>query len=325
MKLQHQITANSELGQTDNFRTERLLAIADVLTRDQGGASLRWPSQSDILTASARRDFTNAPTPSTGPLSLGQQLRPHSAIARLGASFVTLPVIQDSGLPTVDRSKKAAWGTAVDVDADLVLTTTTPRRLSAFVLVSKRLIRSSPVLASSFVEGQLLAAVAGALDAAAVTGTGADGEPFGLLADGALLEYEMAGASLAVADLLGMEKAVADAHGDNGDLAWLASTDVRQALRDVPRMTGSTVPLWPDSKNIGPLGYAAAASPWAPASSLILGNFTDLLVLQSGTVDILTNPYSLDTEGFIRMTVSGYFDVVALSPESSFVRAVAAE
>jgi hypothetical protein len=47
--------------------------------------------------------------------------------------------------------------------------------------------------------------------------------------------------------------------------------------------------------------------------------------LQSGTVDILTNPYSLDTEGFIRMTVSGYFDVVALSPESSFVRAVAAE
>jgi hypothetical protein len=42
-----------------------------------------------------------------------------------------------------------------------------------------------------------------------------------------------------------------------------------------------------------------------------------------GAVDLLINPYSLDDQGFVRLTASMHADIIAARPES-FVKAQAA-
>lgn len=321
------VSPTSNIGTADNHRRTRLLDLVELLARSDGGqARLKWPGQTDVLAATGRRDLSAFGDESPGMLTLGQQIRKHSAIARAGATFITLPLTGEVGLPEIDRSMKASWNTtAADVAPTLALTTSMPKRVSAYVLASKSLLKMSPILAAGFLEAQLLSAIGGALDDAAINGSGTD-EPFGLLTDSQLLEEEFT-TSITVANLLAMEKAVASNHGeaDAAVMTWLADPATREALRGLPRMTGGTTPAWPDGLNQGPLAYRGIASPFAPANTLIFGNFTDLLVLQSDSIEVLQNPYSLDMDGFIRLTITAFFDVVVLSPDSSFVRAIAAE
>lgn len=323
------IAPSSTVGFADGHRQRRLLDLAGLLARNDGGTiELRWPGQTDILANEGRRDLTHTGDPERGMISLGAQLRRHSAVARCGATFITLPTMQDSSLPSIDRSKKAVWnGTAADVAPTLDLTESTPKRLSAYLTVSKQLLKSSPILAAGFVEAQLLSAVAAAIDDSSINGDGSGdpATPIGLLADPGLLEREFT-TDITVADLLAMEKLVAANHGEHSPaaLGWLADAGTREALRGLPRMTGGTTPAWPDTLAAGPLGYGGTVSPFAPADTLVFGNFADLLVIQSEAIEIMANPYSQDTTGFVRMLISGWFDIVALNPGASFVRAVAA-
>ena len=312
------------VGYSDTLRRSRLLQISNLMARSDGGnASLEWPNAFDHGIEENRRDLTFAGHESQ-LLTLGQQIRQHSAIARAGASFLTLSTVGDSDLPSIDRSKKAAWvGNSADAAPVLDLILSTPKRLSAYLTISKQLLKTSPSLAASFVEAQLLSAIGAAIDDAAINSSGAGGTPVGLLADPGLQEHALAGAP-AVADLLLMEKIVTENHGehDHAALGWLTDPATRKALRALPRMTGGSAPVWPDSPGGGPLGYRGTTSPFAASGTLIFGNFADLLILQTGKLEVLTNPYTADTTGFIRMTVSGFFDIVATNPSSSFVRAI---
>ena len=314
------------VGQTDNRRRERLLELSTLLSRADGGtAQLRFPDIGEVLASDHRREMTAA-YPHAGLQTFENQVRPHSAIIRAGATAITLPIVQDASLPSVDRSKKAAWvGTSANVAPTLDLTTSTPRRLSAYITASKQLMKLSPLLAGVFLEKQLLSAIGAALDDAAVNGSGTD-EPFGLLADPNILEHEFT-TDITAADVLAMEKAVADAHGEAeaAYMGWIADSGTREALRGLPRLAGGSAPLWPDGLAQGPLGYRGTVSPFAPADTLIYGNLADLVILQSSSIEVMANPFTAgDTMGFVRMLISGWFDIVALNPEHSFIRAVPA-
>jgi HK97 family phage major capsid protein len=317
-------TTSAEIGKLDTLRRSRLLQISNLMARSDGGrAALEWPSAYDIGTEENRRDLTFAGHQSQ-LLTLGQQIRQHSALARAGATFLTLSTVGDSDLPSIDRSKKASWiGNSANAAPTLDLILSTPKRLSAYLTISKQLLKTSPSLAASFVEAQLLSAIGAAIDDGAINSTGAAGTPVGLLADPGLQEHTLAGAAT-VADLVQMEKIVAENHGehDHAALGWLTDASTRKALRALPRMTGGSAPVWPDSPGGGPLGYQATTSPFAPPATLIFGNFADLLILQTGKIEVLSNPYSADASGFIRLTVSGFFDIAATNPGSSFVRAI---
>lgn len=322
-------STQTTIGMADPHRQERLLSLATLLGRSDGGTvNLRFPDISDVLIADNRRDLTFIDGAGTSRLqTFENQIRPHSAIMRAGATAITLQVHETSTLPSIDRSKKAAWtGTSADVAPTLDLTASTPKRLSAFITASKQLLKLSPMLAGAFLERQLLSALAASLDDAAVNGIGGTDEPFGLLQDPNLAEYVLAGANISLADILGMEKAVADSHGEADPVAmgWISDTATRKTLRSTPRSAELTSPIWTDGPFGGPVGHRGTASPFAPADTLIYGHMPDLMILQSGIIEIMANPYAADTEGFVRLTVNSYFDIVALNPERSFVRAVPA-
>jgi len=325
------MTTAARLGQADNHRRERLLEIASAITETRA-AKLRWPDIHDQAAGDARRDLDHTGGPfSYQAITLGQQLRPHSAIARAGATFVTLPVLQDSALPSIDRSKRAVWvADAADIgDGTIDLTKSIPHRVSAYIVVSKLLLKCAPILQASFIEAQLLSAIGAGIDFGVF-----ESWHHGFLLSDAVASHELASAEITVAELIEMEEKISLAHGDAGTdtLCWLVDPGTRKALRSVPRMAGGTVPAWPDDPEQGPLGIRGVVSPFAPAAvplatpgTCVLGRFEDLIVLQSGELEIQPNPYSLDTDGFIRVLVQGWFDLVPLNPQGSFIRAVVAE
>jgi HK97 family phage major capsid protein len=316
----------TSIGQHDPARRERLLALIDVAERrNSSSVSLRWPDQTAELAATGRRDI-DAWDPNGKMLTFGQQIRRHSAIARCGASFVTLPGIQTSELPTIDRSKKAAWVTSsADVAPTLDLVDSTPLRLSAFIRVSQKLLKTSALLAGGFLEAQLLSAIGAAIDESAILGSGT-GEPYGLKTDPAIAELSIAGATPTFVELTEMERLVSANHGetDSEALRWLVDPATRKALRVLPRIATKEVPTWPDDPKSGPLGIRGIASPWASASTCILGNFADLQIIQSGALEVFQPEDVSDAKsGWVSLFAVGWFDIVALNPAKSFVRAVA--
>jgi HK97 family phage major capsid protein len=323
----HSTASLNSIGQADPRRKERLLSIGGLLSQGRAGsAELLWPTSAEFDLEQNRRDLLPAAgTVNSGLLTFEQQVRQHSAAVRAGATVLALQSLQDSALPSIDRSKKATWvAAAADVAPTLDVTNSKPLRLSAYITVSKQLFATSPGLASAFVERQLLSAIGAALDDSALNGSGTN-QPFGLANDPDLLTYDCTPTAVTLADLTEMERLLSAAHGeaDSNALSWLVDPATRKALRAAPRIAAKEVPLWPDLAGYGPLGLRGTVSPWAAAGTLILGNFADLLIIQSGALELTSDPTRSEAlAGFSTLIISGFFDLVALNPAHSFIRAI---
>ncbi len=308
------------LAISDKFRQERLLELHRLLTgpNPAGLTQLRWPDQNEAESV-AFRDFTQGWQPGRQVLQLEHSLRGHSAVVDAGATVQHLGVRSgDVHLPAIDRSKAAGWGTAPqDVEPGTPLNLIEPKRVWATVVVSTQLVKQTGISGAAFVEAQLLAAIGSALDRAAINGSGDNGEPVGILNDGSVTDATPGTASGPnFARIVGMEKGIADAFGEVSDkLTLICAPDVRAKMRlvdtDSPTSDAFRTSIWDSCKD-----FARIATPHAPDGSLILGDLSQLVIGHWGTVDILVNPYSQDTEGFVRLTATMYADVIALRPES---------
>lgn len=57
------------------------------------------------------------------------------------------------------------------------------------------------------------------------------------------------------------------------------------------------------------VGYPVLTSDILTTGNIIFGNWSELILAQWGGVDIVVNPYSLDTTNQIRITVNSFWDV----------------
>ncbi len=307
------------LGHLDDFRRERLLALDELFrSRSEERLTLRWPDETQQRTA--LNDWTNE-----GPATLSlfsTQLRDYSRIMKAGAASISHPRFENLCAPIVDRSLTASWGNSGGLDnTPLMVADAEPKRLSAFITASDQLRMQSPVLAGAFIEAQLLASVGAAIDDAVVNGSGAGDVPLGLLNDGDLPTHTRASAGVnAEADLLAMEKAVADAYGehDPADFVWILASDTRAALR---QLDGTSDPVFRATGD-GPLGHKASVIPTAPNATAILAQAGQLAIFdwQQLQVENLLD-VAQAKQGFRTMLISGWFDFAVLDPNSVIVAA----
>lgn len=303
------------------FRTERQEQLQRAFEPGAGRRTLKlaWPTARETDGGRFRNDLTGFPLAKL-PVLLEEHLTRFSTL--LQAGMVAFDMGPDwtnaqSNVPSIDRSKAAAWtGTANDVSPAVPTAAVAPGLLSGYTDVSKQLFLMSPEVATRFVEAQLLSAVASAIDAAGIAGSGSGTVPEGILTDSAVPAVSMSGSPTG-ALLAEMERTVAAAYGEIGEgrLAWVASPTARENLRKSNYSATNINPLWPDNGR-GPLGHRAHVSPFATAHSLILGSFDGLVFLHAGEIEILVNPYELDTTGKYRVTVRIYADMVVSQPQN---------
>ena len=228
------------------------------------------------------RDLTAASAPGGGHLvgvDVGAPvdvLRPWSVAAAAG--ITVLPnLVGNLALPRVTTAATAGWvGTEASsfVEPQPVFgqAALTPKTAAATVDFSRQW-RMQAQAAETLLRAQLLRAVGELVDAAFFAGSGAAGQPLGLLLTAGI--NTASGASLALAGLLEMRDEIIAAGGQEERLRWVGAPAVQKLLAARERVAGGGRHLWDDT---GILGRPAHATKNAPVATLVAGDFTQALM-----------------------------------------------
>ncbi|MTI32811.1 phage major capsid protein [Xanthovirga aplysinae] len=203
----------------------------------------------------------------------------------------------------------------------------TPKRLGTFVTLSKQLITQSSLDVERMVREDLAMAQAIALDKAAITGTGSNNQPKGILSTSGIKEVAGGtnGAAPTWSHIVGLETAIATENADMGNLGYLTNPQVRGKLKTTERVANSGQFIWGD--NSSPInGYRARVTTQVPSdltkgtgtalSALLFGNWNDLVIAQWGGLDLVVDPYTLAKKGQIQIVIASFHDIAVRHAQS---------
>ena len=311
--------------------------VSDEIARrsDRSPRGFFVPLDVAVAPGLGRRDLTTSsgagaiPT-NTDAVQLIDALRSRLVCARLGAR-TTILGSGNGSVPRIGTGSAASWvseGAAPASGSPMISGVPfTPRTVAGLVDISRTLLKSSPS-AESIVVGDLASAIAHQVDRAAINGDGVF-EPLGLAKAPEVATYGLGpdGNALSRADLIELEKLVADADGDaaaDASMAFVTTPAGRAKLRSTEAVATSGRFLWDDDDRV--LGKPAAATTALPSdlakgagtglSALVYGNFADLQIGQWGAVDLLVDPYMFSMAGYVRINAYTDFDVKSRHPES---------
>lgn len=197
---------------------------------------------------------------------------------------------------------------AIDVSQpEIGLISMSPRSLGALVTISHQM-RAQGQGLDAFLAAHLKQTIGRTLDQAILAGTGADGQPLGLMGTSGV--HTETGANLAWAGLHNMLEKVATGDGADNALAWIAAPGVRELLASRERFTGAG-PCW-DGRQMA--GFEAHATTAAPTGSLFLGPWSEIVLGLWGPLQIDVNPGAYFASGKIQMRVMAMADVACRHP-----------
>ena len=197
-----------------------------------------------------------------------------------------------------------------------------PKRATTYVEVSQQLMIQSSPSVEAVVRNDLATALALIIESRAISGTGDNNQPRGILSTSGIGDVVGGdnGAAPNWANIVALETGVSTANADIGSLAYLTNPKVRGKLKTTSKVSGENGFIWDGNET--PLnGYRAGVTTQVPsnltkggasevASAIIFGNFQDLILAQWGGISIMANPYIKDIEGLVRLTVNAYHDNV---------------
>ena len=228
----------------------------------------------------------------------------------------------DVSLPVLSGTQ-AAWATetanASDAATAVGGSTLAPKRLAAYMDISKALLHQNPQVETAIMT-DLNRSVASAVENGAINGSGSSGQPTGL-ANAAGVGTVASGAA-SLAKMVEFETDVAVNNADVGRLAYVSSVKVRGKLKQVvgnpgvtSTQTGYGAPIWTADNTIN--GYPAFATTNCldtfntnAEGGLYFGAWSDMVIGQFGdSVDITIDNFSQALAGSIRLVINSYWDV----------------
>jgi HK97 family phage major capsid protein len=262
------------------------------------------------------------------------RLFPASAAARMGAQMISIP----QGLveyPVVTSSVAAGWadGETANVAGPTAFATTdramNPNKtLGIQMRISRRALMQSGAALEDAVRRDMNSAIGQALDAAVFLGTGANGQPQGVVAGAA--SYGITATAIGAAATWAAFRAAvarfiaANAAGGPGEVRLLLRPEVWSYM-DGALLTNTAVSEWDrltaqiGAGNITLATNALAAPTGSPlASSALLtttaGGVAPIFVGMWGAVDMIRDPYSDAQAGGLRLTALATMDVTVARP-----------
>ncbi len=283
-------------------------------------AGVSFNTQSVILPFGLFQRDLNKATAAAGGYLVGAAtaepvdiLRPWSVTARAGVTMEA-GFVADSVVPKTSSKATPYWLTnetaAITASTPSIgQVASTPKVAGALVNFSRHL--KLQVNAESYVRRELLRTVGTALDQAVLNGSGAAGQPLGLLnTPGANTQ---SGTSLGQAGVAAMKRKVSAADAADNQIAFIGTPAVRELLETRERAAGSGY-VW-DSDRVA--SRPAFATTDMPAASLICGDWSAIYVPIWGSgIELEINPF--DPTGFKVGTIQARallaVDVVVLHP-----------
>lgn len=250
-------------------------------------------------------------------LNILAPLRDKLVLSAAGANFMT-GLVGNVSIPTYSGST-VGWAGEVDAAKDGAGTfgevELSPKRLTAYVDISKQFLIQDSVSAEALLRKDIVDALSNKLEATILGNVAGDAtKPAGLFA-GVTADT----AAITFADILKMEQTLEEKNV-GGNIKFIASPAAKAVLRTTAvGGTKSDLRMLMEGNEID--GISTLVTNGMTSKGLILGNFNDLVIGQWGGIDLTVDPYTQAANGKIRLVVNAYFDAKPQRADS-FVKKV---
>jgi HK97 family phage major capsid protein len=170
-----------------------------------------------------------------------------------------------------------------------------------------------------YIRRELLKTAGEVIDTAVLNGSGASGQPRGIINITTI--STQTGTSLDRADVLAMKKNAADANAAEETISFIGTTAVAQLLEGRTNETGGGTYIWQDGKIVNCRAYASTTM---PSATLLSGAMSEVtLGLWGSGITIETNPYDpvLFKTGVVQLRVIVLCDVALGCAPTAFTKA----
>lgn len=242
-----------------------------------------------------------------------------SVFIRQGITMLNLR--GNAAFPKISAAVTAGWlsteGTSLtESQLSLAVAAASPKHVGAYAEISRQLLLQTSPAAQALVMMHLGRAVASELDGKLISGDGTSGRPVGLLSTVGI--GSVSGTSLAYAAILDAIKNIEDVSGivDPGKVGVVIAPDAARLLRGRELAAGSGMLMGMNTS----AGLPAQVSKSIPNGSLIIGDWSQIVLLNWGVLEIGIDPFGINS-GLFQKGLTGIraiwtCDVVCLHPES---------
>jgi HK97 family phage major capsid protein len=243
---------------------------------------------------------------------------------RAGARVLS-GLVGNVAIPRMSAGASAGWispegGAAGESDATFGQVTMAPKDLGVVTDITRRLILQSTPGVEQLVRDDFAAAFANAIDAAAINGSGAAGQPTGILQTAGIGQADVGtngGAWTWALVIQNIQNVLAANRGD-GPMAWLLNAQTWGHAARTVKVAGQPSYLL-DAEGSTLAGFNYLMSQNIPfnktkgsgtnLSAPIFGRFNDLLIGEWGVMDFLADPYTASNTGTVRLRAFMTVDV----------------
>ena len=264
----------------------------------------------DITVAAEGEDVV-----ATDIYSVLEPLRAKNVLIQAGAKFLT-NLQGDVQVPVMNGSNVAWEGEVVDAKDGAPAfgnVKLSPKRLTAYVDISKQFLIQDSASAEAMIRMDLVNAINSKLEATilgAVAGSAT--QPAGLFNGEDLQKIA------SFSDVCNFEAGVEDANVI-GECVYVMSNKAKAAFRNMPKSAKSTELVMQEGNIDGTPVYNTSN---VADKGVAYGDFSQLAIGQWGAIDLTVDPYTKAAEGKVRLVVNAYFDAKLLREDAIAVGTV---
>lgn len=262
---------------------------------------IQLPSQRAAVTVTSEGEDVVA----TDLFDILKPLRAKNVLSQAGAKFMS-GLVGNVQVPVMSKSNVTWEGetaSAKDGAGSFSHVTLSPKRLTAFVDISKQMIAQDSVDVESAIREDLVNAINSKLEETVLGATaGSATQPAGIFATIK---------PTAVADFAALVNKESDVEDANviGECKYILSNKAKAALRSMSKGTKSTQLVY---ENGSVDGAVALNTSNVAGKNYVYGDFSNLAIGSWGGVDLTVDPYTKAADGMIRIVVNMYVDAQVL-------------
>jgi len=252
----------------------------------------------------------------TSNVSFIDVLRARSVLYRMGATKVP-GLVGDAVIPKKTGAATVTWlatetSTITESQQTFAQVALAPKNAGAYTEMSRRVSLQAPSI-EGIVMADLAADIAAALDLAGLVGSGAAGQPLGIVNTAGI--GGVAGAALALAGVLEFQTDLGNALTPTS--GYVTTQAVASLLAQRQRVAGASSFLWEGSLIEGTLGGARAmSSAQMPAGNLLFGDFAQVAIGEWGMLEIVVDPFTKFKEGILGIRALYAVDIAVRQPSA---------
>ena len=236
----------------------------------------------------------------TDKLNILEPLRGESILSKVGATFLT-GLVGNISIPAYSGSTAAWKGEMVDAEDGKGAFSTVelaPKRLTAYIDISKQFLVQDSVGAEEMLRRDIVNAIIAKLEQTVFGDeAGSNDKPAGLL-------YNAEEGNPSYAEACDDEASITDFRGEK---LYVMSPSAKSAFKQTT-ISGSKSDLRLLMQDNEVNGYRVVSSSNVADGGYLYGDFSELVVAQWGSIDIVVDPYTLATKNAVRLVVNCFFD-----------------